>query len=314
MTVVPSAAVLAALDALEESDARNLAWGLTDESWTKDGLIAYLGEHWSDGDPRACVEELFATNLLVQLPREWPSRYRTRMAESVRLFSRLRQLFFGQPWQSGSHLVSDFRFLRQERAFPARTLKPAEVLSQLAGRSVSASVLPEAERVLAGRSLSRFQLEAAAEVFAALRSGNDRGIVVGAGTGSGKTLAFYLPALAQLAARGVPSPRVVAIYPRNELLKDQLTTAMKEVRSLRAAGGRGLVVGAYFGPTPSTATSEPDRRNGWRRQGTAWICPFLTCPATDNGVACGGGLIWRRPQGREQRSGALGALGMPAVR
>lgn len=298
MTVVPSAAVLAALDALEESDARNLAWGLTDESWTKDGLIAYLGEHWADGDPRACVEELFATNLLVQLPREWPSRYRTRMAESVRLFSRLRQLFFGQPWQSGSHLVSDFRFLRQERAFPARTLKPAEVLSQLAGRSVSASVLPEAERVLAGRSLSRFQLEAAAEVFAALRSGNDRGIVVGAGTGSGKTLAFYLPALAQLAARGVPSPRVVAIYPRNELLKDQLTTAMKEVRSLRAAGGRGLAVGAYFGPTPSTATSEPDRWNGWRRQGTAWICPFLTCPATDNGVACGGALIWRRPQGR----------------
>src|SRR5580692_5061552 len=105
MTDAPSGAVLAALDALEESDARNLAWGLTDESWTKDGLIAYLGEHWADGDPRACVEELFATNLLVQLPREWPSRYRTRMAESVRLFSRLRQLFFGQPWQSGSHLV-----------------------------------------------------------------------------------------------------------------------------------------------------------------------------------------------------------------
>ena len=30
MTAVPSEAVLAALDALEESDARNLAWGLTD--------------------------------------------------------------------------------------------------------------------------------------------------------------------------------------------------------------------------------------------------------------------------------------------
>ena len=35
--------LLAALDALEESDARNLAWGLTDESWTRDGLAEFLG-------------------------------------------------------------------------------------------------------------------------------------------------------------------------------------------------------------------------------------------------------------------------------
>src|ERR1700722_18247972 len=139
MTAVPSEAVLAALDALEESDARNLAWGLTDESWTKDGLIAFLGEHWADGDPQACFDELLAASLLVQLPREWPARYRTRMAESVRLFSRLRQLFPGQPWQSGSHLVSDFRFLRRQRASPARTLRPDEVPGRLADRHVSAS-------------------------------------------------------------------------------------------------------------------------------------------------------------------------------
>jgi DEAD/DEAH box helicase/Helicase conserved C-terminal domain len=295
MTTVLSAEVLAALDALEESDARNLAWGLTDESWTRGGLIAFLSEYLVEGDPRASMEELIAANLLVQLPREWPSRYRTRMAESVRLFTRLRQLFPGRPWQSGSRLVSDFRFLRRPRAFPARKLEPDDVLRQLADHNVSSSVLTEVERVLAGRSLSRFQLDAAAEVFAGLRSGNDRGVVVGAGTGSGKTLAFYLPALAQLAAPGVPSPRVVAIYPRNELLKDQLATAMEEVRRLRAADGRRLVVGAYFGPTPNITTSEPDRRGGWRKQGAGWICPFLTCPATDNGVPCGGALIWRRP-------------------
>ena len=48
MTDVPSGAVLAVLDALEESDARNLAWGLPDESWTKDGLIAFLAKHWAE--------------------------------------------------------------------------------------------------------------------------------------------------------------------------------------------------------------------------------------------------------------------------
>ena len=145
-------------------------------------------------------------------------------------------------------------------------------------RDVSASVLPDAERVLAGRSLSRFQLDAAAEIFAALQSGTDRGVVVGAGTGSGKTLAFYLPALAQLAAPGVPSPRVVAIYPRNELLKDQLATAMQEVRSLRAAGGRQLVVGAYFGPTPNNATSEPDRRGRLAQAGRGLDLPVPDLP------------------------------------
>jgi DEAD/DEAH box helicase/Helicase conserved C-terminal domain len=297
MRVEPSAAVLAALDALEESDAKNLAWGLTDESWTRDGILAFLADHLPDGDPRACLDELIAANLVVQLPREWPSRYRTRMAEAVRLFFRLRQLFPGRPWQTGSHLVSDFRFVRRQRAFPERKLGPASVMTELSDRNVSASVLSHAERALAGRELSRFQLDAAGEIFAALQSGADRGVVVSAGTGSGKTLAFYLPALAQLSAPGVPSPRVIAVYPRNELLKDQLATAMHEVRSLRAAGGRKLVVGAYFGPTPTTATSEPDRRGGWRQQGSAWICPFLTCPAVDNGVACGGTLIWRRPQG-----------------
>ena len=37
--------LLAVLDALEEADARNLAWGLTDESWTRDGLAEFIGRH-----------------------------------------------------------------------------------------------------------------------------------------------------------------------------------------------------------------------------------------------------------------------------
>jgi DEAD/DEAH box helicase/Helicase conserved C-terminal domain len=297
MTSLARDALLAALDVLEESDARHLAWGLTDESWTRDSLAEFLREYWDDSDPQACIDELLAENLLVQLPREWPARYRTRMSESVRLFTRLRQLFPGQPWQSGSHLVSDFRFLRRPRAFPKRDLGPAEVLSRLQGQELPAAVLTQVDRVLAGRSLSRFQLSATAEVFSALQSRTDRGVVVGAGTGSGKTLAFYLPALSQLAA-GAAGPRVIAIYPRNELLKDQLATALQEIRGLRSSGGRALAVGAYFGPTPFRGDGEPDTRAGWRRRGSSWICPFLTCPAVNDGVSCGGALVWMRSAGR----------------
>ncbi|MFD1547345.1 protein DpdJ [Nonomuraea guangzhouensis] len=297
MTTLDRSALLAALDAIEEADARHIAWGLIDESWTRDGLVEFLREHWGGPDTEACIDELLAENLLVQLPREWPARYRTRMSESVRLFARLRQLFPGKPWQSGSRLVSDFRFLRRPRAFPERDFKPAEVPKLLQGREIPVAVLSQVGRVLAGRSLSRFQLAATAEIFSALRSKRDRGVVVGAGTGSGKTLAFYLPALSQLAAAATGS-RLIAIYPRNELLKDQLVTALQEVRSLRSSGSRLLTIGAYFGPTPFSSDGEPDRRGGWRKDGSSWLCPFLTCPATNGGINCGGALAWVRPPGR----------------
>ena len=127
--------LLAVLDALEEADARNLAWGLTDESWTRDGLAEFIGRHTGAADPEACIDELLAGNLLVQLPREWPARYRTRMSEAVRLFTRLRQMFPGQPWQSGARLVSDFRFLRRPRAFPSGTSNPGRSWPTCASRN-----------------------------------------------------------------------------------------------------------------------------------------------------------------------------------
>jgi hypothetical protein len=291
--------VLAALDALEESDTRNLAWGLTDESWTREDLVHFLEQHCDGADPQACIDELLAGNLLVQLPREWPTRYRTRMSDSVRLFTRLRQLFPGQPWQSGARLVSDFRFLRRPRAFPERNLGAQKVLAHLREQELPAAILTQVERVLAGRELSRFQVSATSEIFSGLQSRIDRAIVVGAGTGSGKTLAFYLAALSQLAAAGAAGPRVIAIYPRNELLKDQLATALQEIRGLRSAGSRILAIGAYFGATPLRSDRDPDTRAGWRRRGSSWICPFLTCPAVSNGGTCGGALSWERPAGRE---------------
>src|ERR1041384_5035511 len=103
--------VLTALDLIEEAEARKIAWGLLDESWTRATLSELLREQkWDGADAGKCIDELVARNLLVQLPKEWPARFRTRMAEAVRLFSRLRQLFPGRPWQASSTLVSDIRF------------------------------------------------------------------------------------------------------------------------------------------------------------------------------------------------------------
>ncbi|GAA2666309.1 protein DpdJ [Actinoplanes palleronii] len=284
---------LEALDLLEDLESRSLAWGLVDESWTHDQICEVLRERWPDRDAEVTVDTLIAASLLVQLPREWPNRYRTRMAESVRLFTRLRQLFPRRPWQAGAPLVSDFRFLRRSRSFPRRDIAPAAVLDTLREQALAEPVLAEVSRVLGQRELASFQVQATAAVLSALERDDDAGIVVGAGTGSGKTLAFYLPAMAALSAS--TSHRVVAIYPRNELLKDQFATAVQEARRLQQSGGRALTVGAYFGPTPNSERWEPDPRSGWRRSGKDWICPFLTCPAEIDRRTCGQPMLWRRP-------------------
>ncbi|MBW4717521.1 protein DpdJ [Saccharothrix obliqua] len=298
MSTTPSASLLRALDVIEEWEARNLAWGLLDESWTHEDLVTFLAERWDEGDPEACIDELQRHKLLFALPREWPNGYRTRMSEAVRLFSHLRQLFPGRPWQTGSRLVSDVRFLRRPRMFSVRDIKADECLARLADVGLAPPVLAEVKRLLNGRELSRFQLDATAAVVSAVQSGEDRGVVVSAGTGSGKTLAFYLPALAQMSASS-EGPRAVAIYPRNELLKDQFATALAEIRNLKAAGGRQLTIGAYFGLTPYKTFRDPDKQ-GWVKRDGKWICPFLLCPVEDKQEpdgTCGGVLAWVRPRG-----------------
>lgn len=291
------AALLGALDALEDYDARNLAWGLIDESWSEGELLAQLARAWPEQDPRAGLDLLLSQRLVVEVPATWPPRYRTRMGEAMRLFARLRQLFPKKPWQTSARLVADFRFRHEPRRFPRREITPLAAIERLATRGLDPNELAAATAILSDRRLSDFQMSATEAVFDALGERLDRGVVVGAGTGSGKTLAFYLPALAHLGGRPArpEGTGIVAIYPRNELLKDQLATALDEVRQLRAAGGRALRIGAFFGPAPTSSRYDPDKRAGWRKTRSGWVCPFLTCRERSSrqpGKVCDGQLIW----------------------
>ncbi|MEV6638464.1 protein DpdJ [Amycolatopsis sp. NPDC051371] len=298
MSTIPRPDLMSALDLIEEAEARHLAWGLLDESWSREQLLDLLDDKWDCGDSESCLQQLESENLLFSLPRSAPVQYRTRMAETVRLFSRLRQLFPNRPWQTGSRLVSDIRFLRRPRMFSERTLDAESCLRELSVLDIPGPLVNEVSRLLSGRKLSRFQLDATVAVTRAAQSGADRGVVVSAGTGSGKTLAFYLPAMARMAAAGPTSPRAMAIYPRNELLKDQFVTALREVRSLRAAGGRKLTIGAYFGLTPRKTLANSHDREGWRwsKAVKRYICPFLKCPSVESdGSACDGQLVWDKP-------------------
>ncbi len=311
------------LGKLEEREARLLAWGVVDGAFTPEEMeeVARDFAGTLDGNVEwdALVAELLDQRLLVRMRIGGREVVRTRMAETVRLFARLRQLFPKRPWRAAPTLVADYRFALRPRRYPGRGRPFGELLDALRAEGIAPTETEEAAlRALAThrgelRGLAGFQIRAAVRAGRDLREGRSRGMIVGAGTGTGKTLAFYLPALAHLAGLVRPHSywtKAIALYPRNELLKDQFAETYDQARKLDRvlfeAGTRKLRIGAYYGQTPYTATErEVDRV--WDRQGGGYVCPFLRCPL------CGKTLLWLQRDVRARRERLVcGAAGCGA--
>lgn len=304
MTLAPDLALVEkALDQLERREARVLVWGLVDSALSEaevvDTLRDILNKHQDLTADAACTldtEARFRQYLLdlgcltqVFVRPLAPARYRTRMAEGVRLFARLRQLFpgthDGADWVNSATLVADYRLLWRPRKYPARNLTPIEAHTAIASRVTDPRLLGAVKRWLdEGDSrwrFAKFQIDASARILDGLSTRSPRGTLVAAGTGSGKTLAFYLPALAWLSAERKAQPfsqgvRVLALYPRNELLKDQLAEVYDQARKFDDELGRvgtTLSVGVLFSDTPTTL-----RKVSQQWQTTRGACPFFRCP------------------------------------
>jgi len=292
-----------AIDQLERREVRVLVWGLVDSALSSEEVDRTLRDILNENQDLAAhsdctldTEASFRQRLLdlgylihvLGRPLA-PARYRSRMAEGVRLFARLRQLFSGKHegtgWVSGATLVADYRLLWRPRRYPARDLTPEDAHAAIAARVADPRLLAAVKRWLdegdASWRFARFQIDASARILDGLSMRSPRGTLVAAGTGSGKTLAFYLPALAWLSAerkaqshsRGV---RVLALYPRNELLKDQLAEVYGQARKFDEELGRvgtTLSVGVLFGDTPATVRQI---RPQWEK--TKGACPFFRCP------------------------------------
>lgn len=297
------------LDRIEEREARLLAWGIVDGAFSQTEIFGIIDPLIEEALERRMEDFLNANDVLEELlRRKWITEvplgdrstgYRSRMAETVRLLQRLRQLFPKHAgvsgWQRAPGLVADFRFLRRRRRYPARDI-PAERALEMIGEAAGSPALLTAAGVLlapGGRAvrLSGFQVRAAQRILRAIESDSDLSTIVCAGTGSGKTLAFYLPALASvcrhvlLEGKNSGWVKAVALYPRTELLKDQLREVLQRIRALRAdlSGGEAvrIRIGALYGDTPHSA-----RYCEWPKAGNDRVCPTLACPD------CGGELRW----------------------
>ena len=299
----------ATLDRIEEREARLLAWGIVDGAFCQTEIRGIIDPLIDEALNNGVEDFLTADEVLAELlERKWITEvpigggstgYRSRMAETVRLLQRLRQLFpkhaGASGWQRAPSLVADFRFLRRRRRYPARNIPAEQALEMIGEATGSPALLTAAKALLApgghAVKLSGFQVRATQRIIRAIETDVDLATIVCAGTGSGKTLAFYLPALASacrhvlLDDKNSGWVKAVALYPRTELLKDQLREVLHRIRALRAdlPGGEAvrIRIGALYGDTPHSA-----RYCDWPKVGNDSVCPTLACPD------CSGELRW----------------------
>ncbi|WP_071639645.1 protein DpdJ [Paenibacillus polymyxa] len=285
------------LNELEAEEAKYLSWGYVEGYFTDEELTSlaesFIERHEiHDFSAEELINALLEDLHISMLPSRDGEVWRTRMAETVRLIARLRQWFPTKAWQSSPTLVADFRFQEKIRIYPKRNINSQALIDTTKGllNSLEADVL---RYFLEGKGstykLSDFQQEAAIQMFKDLQDEQSRGFIVTSGTGTGKTLSFYLPALTWIAARIDKTnwTKAVALYPRNELLKDQFMDTFKEVLELNKMKSleRPISIGAVFGDTP---TNQNQVKSKWKMTSQGYVCPFLKCPG------CKSDLIWSK--------------------
>ncbi|OEC45840.1 protein DpdJ [Aeromonas sp. DNP9] len=309
--------IRATLDELETRESVLLTWGNTQgffiQTEVSEIITSVLQNHTnvvSGLTSFNVMKSMVARGLLLRYQQNGVSVFRTRMAESVRLYSQLRQMFpkhgQGDNWRLAPPLVSDYRFMRRQRKYPRRNCQAHDVLLQLdeiAGftpthRQLLSALLSHSSGMY---SLAHFQQNACKNVLRGVHQSQYRSTatIVCAGTGTGKTLAFYLPALtyigSELVAKRKDSVKALAIYPRNELLKDQFIETLRQTRKLNGElaknGVRKVRIAALFGMVPldKDAIYRDYMITAWSRHRDGMACQYISCPAD----SCHGKMVWR---------------------
>lgn len=296
------------LSFIEEREERLQGWGFYDVAFDPSEIEALFSENASD-DLRAQWDELESTGetmthllsemrhagLLHKLP-DGSGRLRTRFAEGVRLLARLRQRFGWDDWGRGKRLISDIKIHLAPRRYPKVDIKAVEAWDAMADVAKRPALQRAVFEALASKpdgtsfTFAGFQVRSFRRILENYGSTQHSGTVVCAGTGSGKTKAFYVPAFVGMAPeldKKEPAfTKVIAVYPRNVLLADQLREAIAEAGKLSKLAMshnlRPVTFGALIGDTPPAHAFDVANSiflRNWRRHGTVgWKVPFLRAP------------------------------------
>lgn len=299
------------LSEIEDEEIKLLNWNITHASISEeeldDRIFLFLERNKisSKIDSREFKNDLIGKLLIFSFQNcNGEIRYRSRIAEFVRLLANLRQLFpermKNHSWLTSPRLISDFRILMKPRQYPKRNVSFDDLLNILKNSNIENNLMALIAKAILGNEnlikLSDFQVRStvyALSELAGKNHGRNKGMIVCAGTGSGKTLSFYLPTLMYLSSILDSSywVKCLAIYPRNELLKDQLFETLKNVNNISLTlaknGKRTIRIGVLYGATPKCAATVGDPKYGWKKgRNGVYICPFVKCPN------CESELVW----------------------
>jgi len=233
-------------------------------------------------------EQDIANNLLERrlIIMDRNSLGRTRYAETIKLLYQLKQRFNKDDWQSGSNLVSNYKLDLRRRRFPKRDQKWENVQEAVPSHRALALRVIKALLNDGTLSLAKFQVRSVGHLLTCGKA-SDAATIIGAGTGAGKTKAFYLPAFAliieDIKKNHYPFTKVLGVYPRVELLKDQVKEAIAQIKDLscffEAEKIRKIKIGAYFGDTPPSSSDIKDSRfYKWTKGEIGYVCPYVLCP------------------------------------
>ena len=310
MVSLKSDFLLSVLDSIEKKESKLLVWGVVDGFFNlnelEDLIEPNLDEAYAAGldqfsSSAEVICELVNLKWVVEIEsKDGSIGYRSRMSETVRLLQRLRQLFpkhikQSNGWQEAPNLVADYRFQRRLRKYPRRDIPLSDVLDRIYKITKKQSTLLALKSIIDPRNesvkLAGFQVRATERILHAIETNEPLGTIICAGTGSGKTLAFYLSSLASIAShkqsdRSGNWVKTVALYPRTELLKDQLREVLKRTIDLSRSCEVSVRVGAFYSDIP-TESKYLAKNESWKRSGEDYICPLLKC------MKCGSEMLWR---------------------
>jgi hypothetical protein len=313
---------------IEQREAEQVAYGVYDVTMT--GAEVFDSFEPSEDIQLAAVEKTEAIiEALQQLgndlqiirfnkadsPTEWV--FRSRIAETVRLLTKLRQRIVLHNPEKEKHriskskrLVADVKFSVASRRVPRRNIKVRMCMTPLLSgnpeQQQTANLLLEVitTRLKKLRKMSGFQQRALHRILKAVefdaQEGIEKGVVVTASTGAGKTYAFFLPILAKMllerCLRGREGVKAICIYPRVALSENQLTDFIEVLFYLNqllvqhnlpqltigVESGAAVYQVRDFQDTSDRRKQQLSKMRGWTfsEESGGYLSPFAYCVGT----------------------------------